>query len=204
MRHLLGRRLGVARDRRPVHVDARRDHQPVPGELVAAGERHGLGGRIDGGRAGGRHLDAERGERVVRELLCGRLAQARDHRAVERAGAERLAGRDQRDVESGSSLRSARAQAAPAKPPPTTTTFAAPCAEATAGARPAVVINVRKERRVAMRCPQSISLPCAGVAATHKRIPPLLATRRKDTYQAPFFSSWCISGSSRTRLPVAL
>src|SRR5206468_6095200 len=67
----------------------------------------------------------------------------------------------------GSSFFSQRAHVAPAKPPPTTTTLAAPCAETTDGARGdarlAAAVSFRKVRRPVM-------LLYLGCAASHWQI----------------------------------
>ncbi|HET6195329.1 MAG TPA: FAD-dependent oxidoreductase, partial [Acetobacteraceae bacterium] len=104
MRHLLGRRLAVARARVPLHADAGRDHQPVVLQLVAAGERDRPRRRI--GRRGhlGHHLHARRSDGVVGEFLLRRLTQARDHRVAEGARAEALTAGDEHDLQIGIEL----------------------------------------------------------------------------------------------------
>ena len=123
MRHALGGGFGVARHAVPAEIDAGRQHQAVVGKPRAARERHHAGMWIDFGGDIERRDDSLGCDLLVIELLGLEIAQAGNDLVAERAGSESLAGFDQRvTAVRGSSRLTARAQVAPAKPPPTTTT----------------------------------------------------------------------------------
>ena len=129
MGHFRSGCLVIAGQRVEPQVDAGREHQAVVAERRAVGEtdhprlRIDLDGRLrnDGHAIGG--------DPVIAELLRFDVAQARDHLVAERAGGEGPVRLDQRHLQFAVDLvASARAQAAPPKPPPITTMRAADCA----------------------------------------------------------------------------
>src|SRR5262245_34020519 len=90
MRQLLGGRLGIAGQRVPAQVDARRQHQPVIGKPLSVAERDCTGGRVNCTRCADRERYAIGGDLAVTELLRRKIAQSCDNAIAERASGEGL------------------------------------------------------------------------------------------------------------------